>query len=82
MNTITKERLINYIITDCKELNKCINYIDKPELTLILTNRIKNHNLSYKMDTETQYHLNDLMQDKIYNRTNRNFKQELQGLIK
>lgn len=83
MRLITKTKLINAIINDCKEWAKCIDYFLTDEMIMVIRSRIlKCYNLNYTLDHETQLHLCDLIELYIYNGINKNLKKDLEDLIK
>ena len=82
LNIISKTKLINIIIQDCKELKKIAELLYSEELAYIIMRRIeKPYYLNYKVDRETQLRVFDLMKNNIYGVID-SLKKDLQGLIK
>jgi len=84
MNKITKEKLINTIINDCKELDKVYAVLYTEEFKWVIEYRVfEVYNLNYKMTQETKLFIIDFIVKYCYeNMTDKQLKNKLVKLIK
>lgn len=85
MNLITKEKFIQTVLNDCKDLIKVVDSLYLPELESVLYHRVINvYNLSFSMTRETQLFLIDLIKSFVYGKSSetRKLREDLMRLLK